>query len=60
MALEDDPRYPKWRAALERLLEARDALDSSRDLPESDPVRQTAEADFAAAKTAYCAIADQL
>jgi hypothetical protein len=26
MAVEDEPIYPKWRAALERMIVARDAL----------------------------------
>jgi hypothetical protein len=60
MAVEDHPIYPKWRTALERALEAKEALDGLRHLPETDGVRQAAEADLAAARIALRGIADEI
>lgn len=60
MAVEDDPRYPRWRAALEMLIAAREVANSLKDLPESNPERRRAEAELAAAKLAYNAIADEV
>jgi hypothetical protein len=55
MAAHDHPRYAEWKAALERLIVARDRV---HEIPELD--RETAKAEKASAKAAYQTICDEL
>lgn len=60
MAVEDDPRYPRWRAALEAMIAADEEAKTVRHLPETDARRRQAEAKLAAAKRIFAAIADEV
>jgi hypothetical protein len=54
---EDDPNYPAWRKAVERVIAARKALDGTEiDTPE----RKAAQQEHQAAHAAYMLIAQQM
>ena len=50
MAVEDHPKFQEWKAALERLIEAVQALKDG----------DASEADVAKARAAYIKIADEI
>jgi hypothetical protein len=54
---KDDPNYPAWRKAVERVIAARKALDGTEiDTPE----RRAAQQEHQAAHAAYMLIAQQM
>ena len=53
---EDQPWYPSWREAVERVIAARKVLD---DTKEGTPEREAAEREHHAARAAYMLIAKQ-
>jgi hypothetical protein len=55
--VEEQPWYPAWRKAVERLIAAKEALnDTKPDMPE----RKAAEAEVRAAQSAYRLIASKI
>jgi len=55
--VENQPWYPRWRQAVQRLILAREML---RDTKEDTPARMEAETEYQAAFSAYKLIADQV
>jgi hypothetical protein len=55
--VENQPWYPRWRQAVQRLILARETL---RDTEEGTPARIEAEIEYQAAWSAYKLIADQV
>jgi hypothetical protein len=54
---EDNPNYPIWRTAAERVIAARNALDRTMI---GTPERKAAEQEHQAAHAAYMLIAQQM
>lgn len=57
ITVENQPWYPRWRQAVQRLILARETL---RDTEEGTPARMEAEIEYQAALSAYKLIADQV
>ena len=55
--VENQPWYPHWRQAVQRLIVAREGL---RDTKEGTPAQLEAEREYEAAWSAYKIIADQV
>jgi hypothetical protein len=55
--VENQPWYPKWRKAVQRLILAREAL---RNTKEGTSAHMEAELEYGAAWSAYKSIADQV
>jgi hypothetical protein len=45
--------WPRWKGALERLLKAKADFDGMSGLPDSDPAKQAAAAEYGLAAVAY-------
>jgi hypothetical protein len=58
MAVENHPLYPKWRAALERLIEAKARFDDAFE--HDTPAWRAAQQDWNDALIAYAKIAEDL
>jgi hypothetical protein len=52
MAVENDRRFERWRLAL-KMIVLREAAEAVKHLPDADPARLQAEADFRAARAVY-------
>jgi hypothetical protein len=57
ITVENQPWYPRWRKAVQRLILAREGL---RDTKEGTPARTESEREYASAWSAYKIIADQV
>jgi hypothetical protein len=57
VTVENQPWYPKWRKAVQRLMLAREAL---RNAKEGTSAYSKAESEYGAAWSAYKSIADQV
>ena len=55
--VENQPWFPKWRKAVQRLILAREAL---RNAEKGTPAYTEAEVEYRAAWSAYKSIADQV
>ncbi len=59
MAVEDHPKYPEWRRALERMIDANDQLKAlGPSAPKEE--RERLQSRLELAKIAYCQIAIDL
>lgn len=57
---ENDPRYPEWQRAYDRLTEAVRKLQSVNFMPQSDPRFAAADKEWMEAKVAYEALCARL
>ncbi|HEX9810226.1 MAG TPA: hypothetical protein VGC25_11595, partial [Alphaproteobacteria bacterium] len=60
MPVEDHPKWPEWKGALERLLAANDHRKLVKDLPQRSAERAAAETEYQRALAAYHKIADEI
>jgi len=59
MAVEDDPRWPMWKRALEKMLDAKRTVDLYKGLTPNKAL-EDAETELELAKANYRQIADRL